>query len=169
MMISRPPNNVAGRPRGFTFIELMFVMITLGIVMAAVLPRFGESFDRLRTERVAFETAQLLRYAQSTAVVQRQVIECSLESEGRPLALGIRRGDELTPLADRWAKGRPIPEPVRLAMTRDESKEDAVSFFPDGTSDGATIAVGDESGSAFQIAVDAATGQVTILPGTAAL
>jgi len=144
-------------------------MITLTVLLAAVIPRFGQSFNRLRTERVAFETAQLLRYAQATAIVQRQVIRCSIDAEGRRLALGIRQGDDVTPLADRWAKGRPIPDPVRLAMTRHEGKDDAVSFFPDGTSDGAVIAVGDETGSAFQIAVDAATGQVTILAGTAAL
>ena len=152
---------------------MMFVVITLTILIGAFLPRFSESYQRLRVERVAFEVAQLLRYAQSIAVTRQSVVHCAVQpaDQGRPSSLGITvsNGDAGP------QKSVDIPDGITVLLG-DKGAAVAVDFFPDGTSqvaDNATshaadIRVADESGNGYQIGVNETTGYVSIQAGHSA-
>jgi MSHA pilin protein MshC len=66
---------------GFTLIELIAVMIIIGILSIAVLPRFA---DQSVFESRGFhdETLSLLRYAQKTAIAQRRTVCILLNATG---------------------------------------------------------------------------------------
>jgi type II secretory pathway pseudopilin PulG len=156
---------------GFTFIELMFVVITLAIITAAVLPRFGPSLDRLQTERVAFDTAGQLRYAQSLAIRRREPVYVSLREgpSGRHTVV-LSAEPEGAPLDDRYAKSRALPLDIQMTIDAREAGDDAapLAFFADGTSLPAELTVKDRRGSAYRITVDETTGQVAVLAGLSA-
>lgn len=57
--------------RGFTMIELIVVMILVGIMAVAVLPRFADKRD-FDTRGYADQVLSSLRYAQKTAIAQRR-------------------------------------------------------------------------------------------------
>src|SRR3569623_108752 len=65
----------SGKTHGFTMIELIMVMIIIGVLAVAVVPRM---FNRSSFESRGFydETLAALRYAQKAAVAQRRT-ECA--------------------------------------------------------------------------------------------
>ncbi|MDP3086896.1 MAG: GspH/FimT family protein [Methylotenera sp.] len=71
----------ASHQTGFTLVELITVMIIVGILSIAVLPRFA---DQSVFESRGFhdETLSLLRYAQKTAIAQRRTVCISLNATG---------------------------------------------------------------------------------------
>lgn len=71
---------------GFTLIELITVMIIVGILAVAVMPRFA---DQSVFESRGFhdETLALLRYAQKTAIAQRRTVCVDLQDTGVKLSI----------------------------------------------------------------------------------
>lgn len=74
------------KARGFTLVELITVMVLIGILSVAVLPRF---FDQnVFAARSFFDESQaLLRYAQKVAVAQRRTVCVALAANGVALAI----------------------------------------------------------------------------------
>jgi MSHA pilin protein MshC len=70
-----PPNSELRTPnlKGFTLIEVIAVMVTVGILAAIVLPRidFGTTSSRASVDGAAYMIASDIRYAQEFAMANR--------------------------------------------------------------------------------------------------
>ena len=78
----RKPNNMGtmqeqNKQRGFTLVELITVMVIIGILAVAVLPRFFTVSD-FEDRGSADQVKSLLRFAQKTAIAQHQNISVAI-------------------------------------------------------------------------------------------
>ncbi len=145
-------------------------MAVLGIILAASIPRFAETTERLRTERTAFELVQHLRYAREQAVALGATVIWAWDEETRRAALSRVLDDGSTAsLTDRWSKSSAAPEGVTVTVVREgvDDSVDTISFARDGTAQGTTLTVSHRNAS-YTLTINATTGQVRLEPGVPA-
>jgi len=169
----RNPQSVVG----FTLIEVMLVAATLGILLVWSAPRFQQTWERFRIEGTAVELTQLLRYAHERAVSQGDIIAWSWDRSARRATLqSFERQDPSQPLPE-CAEGQsplspplqsaPVPDGVSVAVARAEQAVDCIRFFPDGTSEPATLHV-IQGRRDYTITVDGPTSRISLSAGVAA-
>lgn len=150
---------------GFTFIELVFVALMLGVLTLAVAPRFQQEWSRLQAERTAVSLAQMLRTARTLAVAQSRPVQWVWQSDTRRVWLGTQEEDgSITPLSGRLGRAQTVPEPVGLTVMQQERSVTEVGFFPDGTSQATLLRISERNVPRYQVAVDGTTGQVAVAP-----
>jgi len=140
------------RARGFTLVELIAVMVVIGILAVAALPRF---FDQNVFEARGFldETRALLRYAQKTAVAQRRTVCVAFAANGTALTIAGAAGANAcnTPLA--------LPNVPRGGAGLVSSVAGFQFQSTGATNQAANVTVA-VNGATGTITVDAATGHV---------
>jgi len=154
------------KSRAFTLIELVFVLVILGILLVASIPRFANTTERLRLEQTAFEFAQLLRYAHERAVSEEQTIVWRWDETTHRARLELVKDDGTTqPIGERLTMSARLPVDVSVNVARQGESVDEIHFFPDGTSEPTTVQVSNGHDS-YNVQVDAATSHVALPTGT---
>lgn len=85
---SAPP---AGQAIGFTLIELVTIMLLVGILAVAVLPRFGD-LNTFSARSFHDATLSTLRYAQKSAIAQRRTVCSAFTSNSLTLTIASAAG-----------------------------------------------------------------------------
>lgn len=148
-----------GTDAGFTLVELALIMVILGVLLTAAIPRLQQTARRMRVEQSAFELAQLLRAAHEQAVAGgREVVWVWDAERGRAR---LEPGETMM--------SRSFPEGLSVLLTQDGQAVacSCVRFFPEGTSEPATLTVRLQE-QLITATVDDATGQVRLVPGAVA-
>ena len=148
--------------RSFTLVELVFVMAILGILLAASVPRFAQTSERLRLEQTAFQLAQMLRYAHERAVAEGREIVWQWDESGHRAQLYVMQDDGLHSLEERFAMSPPLPPWVSVSLERTgDAAVTGIGFLQDGTSEHTTITVA-HGKEHYVVTVDATTGQAVL-------
>lgn len=84
------------KARGFTFVELIMIMILLGVLAVVAMPRM---FDRLTFDELAFfdQTKSMLRYAQKLAVAQNRPVYVRLNGSSVALCYDAACSSRVAP------------------------------------------------------------------------
>lgn len=172
---------------GFTLIEVILVAVIVGILVAASVPRFRQTAERLQAEQAATLFSHQLRYAHSRAVAQGRRIVWAWDPQSRKARLYETDDDD--PEAWEEERGGAVPVLPAGVSLRLEREDDplacagglgpggcdgchCLSFSPDGTSQDGTAAptmVRVTHGALdYLITVDAATSDVRLSTGAAA-
>lgn len=138
--------------RGFTLLELLVVLAVLSLVVAIGLPRLVNALPGTETRRTATELAAALKDARFTAIRRNTDTAVVLDLPGRRYAVSSEETSHR------------LPSGLQVAMTTAGTAEaDAgvgrISFYPDGSSSGGRIRLGQGSHS-YQIDVEWLTGRV---------
>ena len=174
------------RRLGFTFMELMLVVVILAALAAFTFPRLGGTYHRARLQQAARELAATLRQARYVAVIRGDASEVRLDPSGGRYQLGLINLD---------AEGEPIEEEEdpaeldRIGLTAEDLRirslpEDVyfilvdsaappsesggrprVLFYPDGSAAAAALAVQNQRRQALHIEIFRTTGMVKVRPG----
>ena len=155
--------------RGFTLVELVVVAVVLGILVAAVMPRYNATASRLAAEQDATDISRLLRYGRERAVSQGRTVAFVWDAGDRQGRLGFEDvGGAWTAWTERLAYTRVIRDTFAVQLVDGEAAPlERVRFYPDGTADAAhvTLTLGTR---VYAIDVDSATGQVRLNAGSSA-
>ena len=160
---------------GFTLIELTLVIVTLAIVLLAATPRLQQTAQRLRAEQAATELAQLMRMAHEQAVASGEETVWTWDAashRARVERVSEEQSDAsksaAPPTSTVITQSAPVPEGIAINVTRTEEPLDCwcVHFFPEGTSEKATLTVR-LSEHTFTATVDEATSQILLSSGAA--
>jgi general secretion pathway protein H len=138
------------RSEGFTFLELIIVLVILAAITALVAPSFSRTLASARLRSAASDVRTSLARGRALAVAA---------AKERAVAFDLSRGEFGV---DNEAV-RLLPETIRLgAVLPGEDRKDRgsvrVRFFPDGSGDEAEITVTAEDGGTLRVTVDPLTG-----------
>lgn len=181
--------------RGFTFIEIMLVIMLLGVLAAVSLPRMGSTFHRAQVQAEARELVGVLRYARHTAILrgdgaevrfdpergEYELLLVDLDLEGMP-------GREYAPHARRYRTDESsvvVPDDVRglhrlpdgvvftlfqsSASPSRETKLPRVVYYPDGSASPARIAIKGNRSKELNVQIFRTTGMAMVKEGAAKL
>lgn len=154
----------------FTLVEIMVVVIVIGIVIAAVVPNLGGTASRRRVESAAWQISDLLDYCYNSSLATGRVFAFVVSPDRKAFDIVAERGAT----EDEQAEGltgpfyesikmpgldvRSFPEGIVLADVRtfdesllfDEEETIRIFFFPDGTTEFATLLLEDEAAGEIQ-------------------
>jgi general secretion pathway protein H len=138
------------RSEGFTFVELIVVLVILAAAAALVAPSVSRTIVSARLRSAASDVRTSLARGRALAVAG---------AEERAVAFDLSRGEFGV---DNEAV-RLLPDTIRLGAVlsgedRKEQGDVRVRFFPDGSGDEAEISVTAEDGGTLRVTVDPLTG-----------
>ena len=149
--------------RGFTFLELIFVITLLTILAAVTLPQFRRSFDSLVLQNFVSDFTSLAMYAQAKAVSGSSKTSVDFDLPQKRLLTEdlIVLQDPSGENVDQWLTGKvkAIPDSVLVDLKEGTGK---IVFYPDGTSDSADFEIKGKYGGKYSVLVDPGTGYVNV-------
>ena len=138
--------------------------IVLAVVTVSAMPRFRARWQRVQEERAAFSLAQSLRTARSLAAAHSRSTAWVWDAQARRMWIGQAQDDGSTePVAGRLGAPQALPQDVAVQALQAGQPVERIVFLPDGTAQAATVMIGaDPEHPHYAVAVEAATGQVTV-------
>ncbi len=147
--------------RGFTFIELIFVVTLMAVLAAFTVPQFRRSFDSLVLQNFVSDFSSLAMYAQAKAITGGSETSVDIDLTQKLLLAEdhVKYQDAYGGNVDLWVTGKvkAIPDPVSVDLKAGTGK---IVFYPDGTSDSADFNIVGKYGGKYSVTVDPGTGYV---------
>lgn len=141
------------RPRGFTLVELLVVMIIAGLALALVGTSISRSVTGAEMRTAARKVAANLRYTRTQAILQKSEQVFLVDAENRTFQSPNREPVQL-------------PEGMRVALTTARSELTAenvggIRFYPDGGSTGGYVEL-ESDARIYKVSVAWLTGETVV-------
>ena len=171
--------------RAFTLIEMVVVIVLISIVAAMIIPEMKGSFNDALLRSTGRDLVNVFSFASSRAVGLGQCYRVRFDAPNGRYAVERQihdgTGTDFVPLKDvSGAEGRLDPH-IAVAISAPEesssgndlspgpaaqSLPDAISFYPDGTSDAAEVQLRDRDGFQLLLQLNPVTGRVHVTEPT---
>ncbi len=126
--------------RGFTFLELIFVILIIAVLTGVSMPMFKNTFLNMQMSQISSDLAEALNYARQSAILNRNEYRVRLNADGGDFWIEYKTFQDnkikFEKLEGKF--GRIYNLPKGVSMTSDK---DALAFYPNGRADIATIVI----------------------------
>ncbi len=148
------------RKSGLTFIELLIVIIIIGILSALGIPRFKSTLTHFEFEKFTKDIYFLSRYLQDSSVNQGKIYYLEININNRELQAFTRENDEFRNIGGRLGKIYKAPQGVLMSADPLETK--GINFYPDASTDQATIIFDNQGEDKISLIFKGASGGIQI-------
>ncbi len=138
--------------KGFTFVEILVVIIILALASSLVFVNVGKSISKKNTKAFAQQMISLCKKARRMALY-----------EGVPVAFNISSGQRCCWIKDR-ANAIEFPEKMSIegeGIAQLDEDIHTIRFYPDGSSDGGELTLSMPTAQVYTFRVDRLTGLLT--------
>ncbi len=161
------------RPPGFTLVEVALVLLIMGVLLVALVPRLPE-LTATRSEASADRLATLISYLHDEASLRGETYRLTLDLDKDRYSVEVRAeavdnaaDDDFTERWDPYARSGVLPEGVRLisltsATGVQRSGAFELLFAPEGNREDVAIVLGDGGDRTYALDYRAITGRVDV-------
>jgi len=120
--------------RSFTFIELIFVVLILGIIVAVSVPAFRHNISNLELDGATRSLQAFMNYLREYSIVQRRIVALTVDNENK---------EYWSYYKDETARIKTFTFSQNINI---ESGQEEIFFYPDGSIDKVTLSLINKEG-----------------------
>lgn len=111
---------------GFTFIEILFVIIILGILIGVSFPKFRKAFNSLQLSSFSQEFQSFIGYLRQRSIVEEKIIYLNIDNGKKEYWAQVDGADAPFKLSS-------VPAEISVAVAKPgQSDSGQILFYPDG-------------------------------------
>ena len=148
------------RRPGFTFVELLIIIVIIGILTGLAIPKFRSTFANFELQSYAKDIYYLERYLQSSSIAQGQVYFLNIDKTSRNLSACYKKDGQLKKIAGRFGKIYQLPTGVEIST--DPDGKPGINFYPDASTDKIIITFENKFKTKYSIIAKGASGVIQI-------
>jgi len=159
--------------KGFSFIELMVVLVILSLSISLVTPSLSRFLRTVELKGAAKKVSGILRYCRSEAVRKGLVYQVLFDSDLRGIRVLSKESieakkEEVKKEGEAPKKVYSLPDGIQIkkvdvASSRYSTDLQTIEFYPNGGSNGGSILLDGQDRNGFHIEVHFLTGMVKII------
>lgn len=152
-------------PGGFTFFELIIVMVIVGFMTFLAIPRFFNSMTHVELKSTVRQTIAILHQARDMAYFQKKKIKIAFDLEKNSIAVSQYTDEKFVPVKKldySFSEGINIKQ----CKKKDEQVTKGIFdifFLPNGNSSGGNIILSNRKNREYEVEVDFITGNAHII------
>ena len=152
--------------RGFTLLELVFVLIILSATLAVTAPSLRGWSKGSKLRDSAEEFVAITRYARAQAVSNGTIYRLYVDPAGGKYQLMAQEGQQFVQLGTEWGRLFSMPEGFAIAISDPSGRAmEAVEFYPSGRTQPARVRIAARDGDAMEIECATAAEGFRVLTG----
>ena len=158
-MPTSTPGSRTAFEKGFSFFELLLVLLLMSLILSLVMPSLSRGIKSLEMETASRDFITRMKKARSQAIAKQKVFRILLlQEEGEDVPDSYIFADEF----EQEIKKVFLPEGVSVE-TEEQEFPVRISFYANGRSSGALFTLRRETGRPMRIRVDPITGFPRVL------
>ncbi len=130
--------------KGFSFVELLLVVIIMGIITAMAVPRAKVAYDKFQLANLSKDIYYFMQYLQNTSIVERKVYSLNIDREKAEFTASRFENGNAEALKGRFARPIKAPGSIKVGL---EPDVEAIYFYPNGRIDEFSIVLTSKAGN----------------------